>query len=130
MADSFTLADIYNDMEFDCNAGLARMFSVGYCSLDSYSIKIKQHFLESTRHWDCIQKVHANKDYINHADCCLKQYQYSLKRNPNKFCDYAESFSFCITIAYQNVPECFFKDVSILYTSEIYISLTDYVVGM
>lgn len=112
--DAFLLADIYNDLEFDCNAGLARKnFSI------TFHLKLLPS--ESTRHWDCIKKVHNDVQYEQHAEECFAQYNATVTKDPSKYCEAAEGFSFCVTQVYQGFSECFNKEVSrLLYTLHLH----------
>ncbi|CAD5226612.1 unnamed protein product [Bursaphelenchus xylophilus] len=87
--DSFILADLYDNMDFDCNGG----------------------FLQGIRHWDCIERMHTSDEYKQHTEQCFKQYNDTIHKNPQQYCQAAESFSFCQAIVFGGHEGCDAKEL-------------------
>jgi len=87
---AFTLAGVYDDIEFDCGGGLT----------------------QGTVNWQCIVKVNNNDQYSTQMTPCWDAYRQSIDSDPDKFCEAGQTLSLCVTGVYRNLDSCVNNEVA------------------
>jgi len=88
---AFLLADIYNNIEFDCASG----------------------FTQAVTNWVCIKYVHGTDTWKTKSSACFDTYNQTIQADRNKYCSASETYSTCLADIYNDpaVNTCDFNEI-------------------
>jgi len=86
---AFTLAGVYDDIEFDCGGGLT----------------------QGLVNWKCIVTVNNKPNYDDTMKPCWDAFQQAIT-DPNQYCSAGQNLSSCLAAAYRSLDTCVNDDVA------------------